>query len=135
VFLLEIKCSDLALFSSSEFSLGGVAVVCVKKEQKFQTKPLKNIPEMAFFGWLSPASSLQAGRKAGRICLGSMDVGELRSKRTWKVWVDLGGEQLLGSRVEGKATSAWGPSESKSSETQWAKMPLKKSSNSFCLSG
>lgn len=63
MFLLEIKCSDLELFSSTEFSLGSVAVVCVKKEQKFQTKPLKNIPEIACFGWVSPASSIQAGRE------------------------------------------------------------------------
>lgn len=87
VFLLEIKCSDLVLFSSSEFSLGGVAVVSVRKELKFQTKPLKNIPEMAFFGRLSPQAPLQAGRKAGRIYLRSVDVGERRSKeKTWRVW-------------------------------------------------
>lgn len=116
MFLLEIKCSDLALFLSTKFSLGGVAVVCVKKEQKFQTKPLKNIPEMAFFGWISPASSVQAGRKAGRICLRSMDVGECWSKeKTWKVWVYLEESSFSGSCREGKATSAWGPNESEGS--------------------
>lgn len=70
---------------------------------------------MAFFGCLSPVSLVQAVRKAGRICLRSMDVGECRSKKTWKVWVCLEESSFLGSCVEGKVTSAQGPNESEDS--------------------
>lgn len=64
---------------------------------------------MAFFGWISLASSVQAGRKAGMICLRSMDVGEHWSKeKTWKVWTYLEESRFLGSHMEGKVASTWG---------------------------
>lgn len=43
---------------------------------------------MAYFGWIAPASSLQAGREAGKICWSGVDVGERWStEKPWKVWV------------------------------------------------
>lgn len=106
MFLLEIKCSDLALFSSTEFSLGGVAVACVKKEQKFQTKPLKNIPEIACFGWISPTSSIQAG---GEDLLEKYGCGRgpVRGEDLEILGV-LGGEQILGVLCGGKSDVCMG---------------------------
>lgn len=78
------------------------------REQKFQPKPFKNIPEMACFGRIAPVNLLQAGREVGKICWSRLDVGERWSKeKPWKVWVDLEESSFLGRCVEGKATFPW----------------------------
>lgn len=52
---------------------------------------------MAYFGWIAPVSSLQAGREAGKICWSGVDVGERWStEKPWKAWVDLEESGFLG---------------------------------------